>query len=313
MKPSDILLRPATPLTGTFKKTEAEQGATPVPARQLLRNDRYFYPLLDGPVTTMQTSRGCPYSCGYFCPYPAVQGTRWRSRSPSHVLTEIADCVENHGLRSILFRDATFTLNKKRTHQICEAISERDYELNWWCETRVDCLDRPVLDAMKRAGCRGINVGVETGNEEIMHTQAKVGLTLPKLRALRGMAEDLGIRLHFLLIVGLPNETRKTIYDTYQLIRELDPETIGVTVITPYPGTPLYMEAKSKGWIETEDWSQYDGHVPTMHTDHLRSDEIAAARKWMHRGFSLAKRRDPWGRLKRHRHDASFREWAQTP
>jgi len=189
-------------------------------------------------------------------------------------------------------------------------MASRDYELTWWCETRVDCLDRELLEAMKKADCAGINVGVETGDEEVMQTQAKVGLTLPKFKALRQMAYEIGIALHFLLIVGLPKETRQSIYRTYELIRELEPETIGVTAITPYPGTPLHEEARTKGWIETEDWSKYDGHLPTMHTDQLASDEIVLARKLMDRGFSLAKRRDVVGRIKRYRHEMEFKKWA---
>src|SRR5207237_347256 len=109
------------------------------PARALLPTDRYVYPLLGAPVATLQTSRGCPYPCGYYCPYPLVEGKAWRAQSPERVLAEIRDVVERHGIRKIYFRDATFTLDQKRAARLCELIREAGWRLEWMCETRVDC------------------------------------------------------------------------------------------------------------------------------------------------------------------------------
>src|SRR5438093_498275 len=218
----------------------ADLAALPLPARDLLPNDRYVYPLLGAPVATLQTSRGCPYPCGYYCPYPLVEGKAWRAQSPERVLAELRDVVERHGIRKIYFRDATFTLDQKRAARLCALIREAGWRLEWMCETRVDCLGDALLEQMAAAGCVGMLVGVETGDEAVMHhKEGKKGLTVPKLAHLRRRARELGIRLHFLLIAGLPHETRSSIVDTYDLVMRHDPDTIGLTVITPYPGTPL--------------------------------------------------------------------------
>src|SRR5207249_3861394 len=159
---------------------------------------------------------------------------------PERVLAELQDVVERHGIRKIYFRDATFTLDQKRAARLCALIREAGWRLEWMCETRVDCLGDALLEQMAAAGCVGMLVGIETGDEAVMHhKEGKKGLTVPKLAHLRRRARELGIRLHFLLIAGLPHETRSSIVDTYDLVMRHDPDTIGLTVITPYPGTPL--------------------------------------------------------------------------
>jgi radical SAM superfamily enzyme YgiQ (UPF0313 family) len=283
--------------------------ALPLPARSLLDNGRYRYVLLGGNTTVMQTSRGCPFPCAYYCAYPLVQGRKWRYRSPGHVLREIEEIVNNHGIRSILFRDATFTMDKDRTHAICDLIIAGKFGIKWWCETRVDRLDEPLMRKMKAAGCAGINIGVESGDTEVMETQAKIGMTFDKLKAVRDAARTLGLRLHFLLMVGLPRESKKSIYETYKLMTALKPETIGVTILTPYPGTPFYHEAKSKGFIETENWSDFGGHRPVMHTPALSSEDLSYAQRTLNDIFYLRKA-GLYGRLKAALLAGRLKKWA---
>ncbi|MBI5465414.1 radical SAM protein [Candidatus Gottesmanbacteria bacterium] len=251
----------------------------PLPARDLLKNSAYHYPLLGGNCTTMQTSRGCPFPCAYYCPYPLVQGRVWRAMSPARVYKELADIVQKHKIDKILFRDATFTLNKERTIKICQDIIKNKLKFSWWCETRINCLDRELLRIMKAAGCRGINIGVETGDPQLIEIEGKPGVSLRQLENIKKAADRIGIKLHFLLLIGLPGETRKSLYLTFKMIKRLRPYSLGATVVTPYPGTPLFENAKRKGWIETQDWKKYSGDLPTMHTDNLSSWEMKLAQK----------------------------------
>jgi radical SAM superfamily enzyme YgiQ (UPF0313 family) len=283
----------------------------PLPARGLLRNDRYRYPLLKGPVTTMQTTRGCPYPCGYYCAYPLVQGKAWRPRSPEHVIREIENIVKNYSINNILFRDATFTLDKERAKKICELIIVSGLKVDWWCETRIDCLDGDLMKVMKRAGCQGMNVGVETGDAKVMEAQAKIGLTLDKLKSIRHIAKTLGIKLHFLLMIGLPDETRSSLYETYRLLKTLKPESLGICIVTPYPGTPLYREAEGKGWLETKDWSKFGGHYPVMHTGNLASGDLGNAYRMIWEGMALA-RGGIIGRIKLALFEKRFKEWVSA-
>lgn len=246
----------------------------PLPARDLLKNKAYRYPLLGDNCTIMQTSRGCPFPCAYYCPYPLVQGKSWRPMSPTRVYKELVDIVQRHKIKNVLFRDATFTLDRERTVEICQKIIQGKLKFSWWCETRVNCLDEELLKIMKKAGCQGINIGVETGDAQVMKIQGKPGVSLKQLIEIKNAADKVGIKLHFLLLIGLPKETRRSLYHTFELIKKFKPYSLGVTVVTSYPGTPLWEEAKKRGWIETENWSAYSGNLSTMHTDNLKSWEI---------------------------------------
>ncbi len=268
----------------------------PFPARDLLPNTRYIYPLLGTPIATLQTSRGCPYPCGYYCPYPLVEGVKWRSQTPERIFSELKDVVERQGITKIYFRDATFTLNQERVARLCDLIVGAGWRLEWVCETRVDCLGDALLEKMRAAGCVGLLVGVETGDEQVMHLrEGKKGLTVPMLAHLREHTFRLGIRLHFLLIVGLPQETRESIVATYDLIHRYKPDTIGVTIITPYPGTPLHTEGLREGWIDSQQWKDYGGHQIPMHTPNLTRADMEAGKRFLEEGFALLQKRQVGG------------------
>lgn len=251
----------------------------PLPARGLLNNKIYRYPLLGSNCTIIQTSRGCPFSCAYYCPYPLVQGKKWRPMSPKRVIKELIDITRKHKIKKVLFRDAVFTLDQNRASKICQQIIKNKLKFSWWCETRVNCLNKKLLAIMKQAGCQGINLGVETGDPLVMKTQAKPGVDLAQLKNISQTADKIGIKLHFLLLIGLPQESRQSLYQTFKLIKKLKPFSLGATVITPYPGTKLFHDALEKNWIETQDWSHYSGNLITMHTDNFHSWEMKLAQK----------------------------------
>ena len=283
----------------------------PLPARALLPNEKYKYPLLGGKVTAVQSSRGCPYPCAYYCPYPMTQGRKWRARSPRHVADEIEDIVDNYHIRNILFRDATFTFDKKRVKEICALIIERRLRITWWCETRIDCLDPELIRVMKRSGCAGMNIGVETGDPVLMEQEAKAGLTLDKAKFIIRSAQEAGVRLHFLLLIGLPGDTKRSLYKTYALLRDLKPETMGLCIITPYPGTPLYDEAKRKDWIEKEDWTRFGGHDSVMHTDNMSTQDLSVAYSFIRQGFEVSRARNfRWP--KKFLLEYRFRRWIES-
>jgi GT2 family glycosyltransferase/radical SAM superfamily enzyme YgiQ (UPF0313 family)/tetratricopeptide (TPR) repeat protein len=297
-------LEPSMPDTGpSFRFDEGspveDLNQLPFPARDLLPNERYIYPLLGTPVATLQTSRGCPYPCGYYCPYPLVEGVKWRSQTPERIFSELKDVVERQGITKIYFRDATFTLNQERVARLCDLIVAAGWRLEWVCETRVDCLGDALLEKMRTAGCVGLLVGVETGDEQVMHLrEGKKGLTIPMLAHLREHTFRLGIRLHFLLIVGLPQETRESLVATYDLIQRYKPDTIGVTIITPYPGTPLHTEGLREGWIDSQQWKDYGGHQIPMHTPNLTRADMEAGKRFLEEGFALLQKRQVGGHSK---------------
>jgi len=212
----------------------------PIPARHLLDNDVYSFPGLDGPVTTVKSSRGCPLNCT-FCGYTLAQGLRFRFRSPEHVVSELVDLHRNHGLRHVVFRDPIFTTRKDRVADICDGILREGLDLEWQCETAVKTLDRELLEKMAAAGCKHISLGVESGNMEIQKKHC--GNKLNDLDAAHEVfraCRDLGIETRAFCMIGFPEETPEMADETIDLVDSLDPNQVQFCAVTAYPGTPLY-------------------------------------------------------------------------
>lgn len=267
----------------------------PIPKRELGKIGKYKYVLLPGVVTTMQTSRGCPFPCGYYCPYPLVQGKNWRAMTATRVIREIEE-IKKLKINNILFRDATFTLDMKRTEEICRLIIKKKIKIRWWCETRINVLSKDLLEWMKKAGCVGINVGIETMDNELIVTEGKPGVTVDDVIEMRKASKRIGIRLHFLMIMGLPHESVASIKRTFDYLVKLRPETIGVTSITPYPGTKMFEEVKAKGLIESFDWNRFDGVKSNMRTMYLSVAEIELGRKLL-MATAFFNKKDAWPRM----------------
>ncbi|HPJ17005.1 MAG TPA: radical SAM protein [Candidatus Woesebacteria bacterium] len=261
-----------------FGKAIKDLDQLPLPNRKLLNNQVYKYPLLDGVVTTVQTSRGCPFPCSYYCPYPLVQGKQWRSMSAIRVVKEIKD-IKKLGINNVLFRDATFTYDNERVRKICQLIIKNKLRINWWCETRINVLNEDLLKIMKKAGCSGINVGIETLSNDLLKKEGKPGISVFDVININKIAKKINLKLHFLMIVGLPNDNIEGLFETFLYIKKLQPNSIGVTSITPYPGTELFEYAKKNKLISNYQWENFNGEEVNMKTNYLNYFEIGLARK----------------------------------
>lgn len=277
--------------------------------RKFLKNERYCYPTLGPKTTTMQTSRGCPFSCSYYCPYPLVQGKSWRAMSALRIVQEIKTIVYEEQITNILFRDATFTLDNERIKELCRLIMEQSLKVSWWCETRVDRLDADLLDMMKAAGCVGLNVGVETGDEGLLEKKAKAGMSVSDIVNLTRHCKDIGVRIRFLLMLGLPGETKQSLYATFRLVDELCPDFIGLTTVTPYPGTPFYAEAIENNWITNPDINTFGGHGYNVEIAPLTSGDYKFAMNRIHAIHSVDKDKDASGKALKQQIRDSFLKW----
>jgi len=216
-------------------------------------------------------SRGCPYAC-YYCPYPLGFGTTWSGRSPEDIVDEI-EYLCSRGVEGLMFRDQSFPIDEKRAAKICDLIIDRKLDVAWFCEARVDHLSRRVLEPMKKAGCKAIQLGVETGDEGLIR-EAKPQASLDIVRrAFRLTKEyDLCSMAHF--IFGWPDETAETMKRTGRFVDELAPERVNWNFLTPYPGTRLQEIAKADNLILTYDWSKYTSHTVVMRTKWLSANQV---------------------------------------
>jgi radical SAM superfamily enzyme YgiQ (UPF0313 family) len=201
------------------------------------------------PYISFYTTRGCPAMCT-FCLWPQTHsGHRWRLRSTDDVANEVKYTLENYpGLKEIFFDDDTFNYKKDRTIELCAKLKKLNF--TWSCTSRVTT-DFETLKAMKDAGCRLLIVGFESGDPQILKN-IKKGATVERARQFTKDCHKLGLVIHGDFILGLPGETRETIKNTIKFAKELDVETIQVSVAHAYPGTELHEYAMKNGFMTQE-------------------------------------------------------------
>jgi radical SAM superfamily enzyme YgiQ (UPF0313 family) len=253
-----------------------------------LRNELYRFPGIDGPITTVKSSRGCPLDCS-FCGYTLAQGLRFRFRSPENVLRELEDIVRVHGVHHVVFRDPIFTTRKDRVHAICDGILERKLDLKWQCETAVKVLDRPLLEKMAKAGCVHISLGVESGNELIQRKHCGSKL-LDHEQAVQVFADarELGIETRAFCMIGFHEETPAMVEDTLRLVERCDPDQVQFCAVTAYPGTPLYKLLKGE---RDFDYATMTGFKALEGNEHMSAAEIEAKIREAYRRFYRRPRR----------------------
>jgi len=231
-------------------------------------------------------SKGCPYSCIY-CPYPLGFGKKWTHRSPNDIVDEI-EYLCTRGVKGFLFRDQSFPIYKKHTTNICEEIIHRKLEVAWFCEARADHISRELLETMKKAGCKRIHYGVETGDPQLIKW-GKPGTNLNTVRKAFRLTKEAGLWANAHMILGWPEESLKTLAGTARFVTEIDPDYVNWNVLTPYPGTKLYEIAEENNLILTHDWSRYTSHTVVMRTKWLNADQLRMAANRIIREYSKQK------------------------
>ena len=219
-------------------------------------------------------SRGCPYPCIY-CPYPLGFGRNWTIRSPKGIVDEI-EHLRARGVKGFLFRDQSFPMNKKHATKVCEEIIHRKLDMAWFCEARVDHVSSKLLELMKKAGCKQIHFGVETGDLELIKW-GKPQTDLDTIRRAFRLTKEIGVWATAHVILGWPDESLETLARTSKFVTEISPDAVNWNFLTPYPGTKLRQMAKENNLILTDDWSKYTSHTVVMKTKWLSARQLDEA------------------------------------
>jgi len=197
--------------------------------------------------------RGCPFACS-FCGVATIWTNRVRFRSPVRVADELEYLAKRFDPPYFSFRDATFTLKRSWTEELCREIIARGLTRPWECVTRADTLDRELLELMREAGCRTLRIGVESGSPRVLATMNK-SLELEPIRKAARVMNEMGFYWSSYFLFGTPQETEESIEETMRFIEELDPPFVTVARFTPIPGTPYYNELEAQNRIHPDiDW-----------------------------------------------------------
>lgn len=233
-------------------------------------------------VAPIVTGRGCPYGC-IFCVAGAVSGRQYRTRPIDDVIDEIVYLVEEKNVRRFFITDDTFTFYPERVEEFCTKILERKLNIQWKCEGRVNTITHDLMVLMRKAGCSGIQFGVESANPEVLKL-IKKQIDIEQVRKAVVDAHHIGLTVKCSFIIGLPYETEEMVRNTIGFAKELHTLWEGpnypriytaFAICTPLPGTYLYENAEALGiTFLTKDWNQYDFLQPVMETRYLKREQL---------------------------------------
>jgi magnesium-protoporphyrin IX monomethyl ester (oxidative) cyclase len=260
----------------------ASLDSLPRPAWHLLDLERYAEkggrPVSELGVS-VQASRGCPIGCT-MCPYALLEGKMWRKNDIERVLGELQYLNEAFGIYRVRFRDPNFGFSRKYARELADSIIERGLKLSAAIESSVEVFDEETLRRLREAGIDTITTGVETNDEACMESIGQKIRINAKIRDRTNLCHDIGFHVFGTYCLGTPEETWETVEKTWRFAKELDIES-GFTVMTPFPGTPMYWRALREGLLpkrmQFSRWSSYDA---TMRTYALSTTDLDMARWW---------------------------------
>ena len=262
-RPMDRIAGLAMNQSGMIQYTAARAirsnlDSLPLPAWDLVDMDRYraltvaahgFFSL------NMASSRGCPYRCNW-CAKP-IHGQNYHYRSAHFVAAEMRYLKTGFGPDRIWFADDIFALSPKWTFEFAEAVESLDAHIPFKMQSRCDLMTRDTVAALARAGCAEVWMGAESGSQKILDAMDK-GIRVEQIFEARAHLRRHGIRACFFLQFGYPGEEWADIEATIAMVREAQPDDIGISVSYPLPGTKFHQNVASQlgtiaNWSDSAD------------------------------------------------------------
>jgi radical SAM superfamily enzyme YgiQ (UPF0313 family) len=261
--------------------------ALPFPDRRLTRRHLYVSPLTEKKsVTSMITSRGCPFQCTYCA--RVHFGKKFRARSAGNVVDEMEQCL-GLGIEYIRVYDDTFTLDRQRVLDICGEIRRRNLRLRWDIRAHINTIDAEMLRALKASGCDLICYGIESGSDEILKRMKK-GITREKAVEVVGMTRKIGIRTLLYFMLGFPGESREQMLETIEFAKVLEPDFCHFAILVPFPRTAVYEEGMAQKMFKGDPWREFAEHParnfkPPFWVERVPEEEMRALLDRAYRAF----------------------------
>jgi radical SAM superfamily enzyme YgiQ (UPF0313 family) len=230
----------------------------PAPARDLIDFSLYRKAWIashDYFSLNMVASRGCPYRCNW-CAKP-ISGDRFQVRGAESVANEIVELKLAYGAEHIWFGDDVFALNRHWVQDLAACLQRRGETVPFKVQSRADLMSAETVEALRRAGCTEVWMGVESGSQKVLDAMDK-GLRIEQVVSARQQLRNAGIRAGYFLQFGYPGETWSDIQRTVRLVRETRPDDIGVSVSYPLPNTVFYQRVQAqlgnkRNWTDSDD------------------------------------------------------------
>jgi anaerobic magnesium-protoporphyrin IX monomethyl ester cyclase len=260
----------------------------PMPNRKFINHINYRNPVGVGDkLATILTTRGCPYLCTY-CDVPYK---KYRTRTISNVLDEVENCLEM-GYNDFHFYDDLFNITSRKVIDFCDEVEKRNIKFSWDFRGRVNAVSRESLIRAKRAGCRMISFGVETGTNE-GYKIIKKGTTTEKVQEVFGWCRELGILTVADYMIGFPFEKNPAdVRKSMDYLVELDPDFCIIAILMLLPNTEIFYQACHKNITSQEKWIEFSLNPTREFTidfwsEHMTHQTLVQLRKEAYRKFYL--------------------------
>ncbi|HTD22064.1 MAG TPA: radical SAM protein [Terriglobales bacterium] len=264
---------------------ERHPDVFPMPAWDLLEAEPYRAAWMQAHgffSVNMVSTRGCPFHCNW-CAKP-IWGQRYAMRSPANVAEEMALLKQTIRPDHIWFVDDIFGLQPKWSVQFAEEVRARDASIPFMIQSRVDLMTPDAVEALAHAGCREVWIGAESGSQKILDAMDK-GICVEQIPVVRQRLKDAGIATGFFLQFGYPGETFEDILATAEMVRTTLPESIGISVSNPLPGTRFYDMVKNE--LGTKDHWDNSDDLAMMFQGSYRTEFYRRLYKVVHRELDV--------------------------
>jgi len=227
----------------------------PFPDRGVIKNERNLIQAYQDEglrITSVLSSRGCPFHCSFCCSHNLWQN-KTRFRTSTNILDEIEELVREWDVQFLKFSDDTFTVNKQNVIDFCKHKIERGIKINYGANAHINTIDEEILRYLVESGCQELWYGVESGSPRILKEMHK-STNIQKITEVFKLTKEFGIKTRAYFLLGMPSETIEDINMTERLCDELQPDVVGFTLLAPFPANEYFNYETMADW----DWSRFD-------------------------------------------------------
>ena len=224
-----------------------------IPNEKFIERTSYNYDLFGKDTTSVQTQRGCPFTCNFCCGRDIEMYSKVRQHSPERVVQEMDKLNKQYGYMSFMWYDDEININPGRLEELCDKLSKRPYQHRGFVRSDILSKHPKQAELLKKAGFVKLCTGVESGSDRMLNNLGK-GVTSEQNYEARRLIGEQGIHYEAFTMIGLPGETKQDVKQTVEWLRKAKPDDYDIGIVTPYPGSKMYDEAVRSDKFKGYDW-----------------------------------------------------------